>query len=305
MDFDANIILSGETGVGKSMYAKKIHSGSSRKALPFIEINCAAIPENLLESELFGYERGAFTGADSKGKKGQIELAQGGTLFLDEISELSMKLQSKLLKVIQDRRITRIGGTSEIEVGFRLIAASNKDLEQQASKGLFRQDLFFRLNVIPIKIPALRDRKEDIHPLAKQFLDEFNRKYNAHKYFGKDAVDCMERYGWPGNVRELQNTIERLVLTSEYNRISAVDMPFCGERTVPPETVSENRHGEPDILSGDGMHDVLNRIEEEMLRGAYKDSRGNISEMSRRLHLTRQSVIRRMAKYKISEQGDI
>jgi len=315
MDFDATILLTGETGVGKSMYAKTIHAGSGRGAKPFVEINCAAIPEALLESELFGYEKGAFTGADAKGKKGQIEMARGGTLFLDEISELGMKLQSKLLKVIQDKKITRVGGTSEIEVDFRLIVASNKDLEELAHQGLFRSDLFFRLNVIPINVPALRDRKEDIYPLAQQFLSTFNQKYNAQKYFGADVVGALEQYEWPGNVRELQNAVERLVLTAEGNRINIYDMPFDVERIARPEA-DWLTSGEPgDYERGDdtsrakaelskaireyGMVPFLEWVEKEVLLEAYEEFDGNISEMARRLHLTRQSVLRRIEKYNI------
>jgi transcriptional regulator with PAS, ATPase and Fis domain len=288
VDIDANVLLSGETGVGKTMFAKLIHAGSIRRNHPFIEINCAAIPKTLLESELFGYERGAFTGASEKGKKGQIQLAAKGTLFLDEISELSLDLQSKLLKAIQDKKIMRIGGTEFTEVDFRLIAASNKNLESLVQEKLFRADLYYRLNVIPIEIPALRNRKEDIHPLAKHFLDRFNEKYHQNKYFNKDAIAFLMRYDWPGNVRELENTVERLVLTVESNEIHTADIPQQMRAGVVPFIRADN-----------GLKDALNRMESMVLTETWQRCNGNVSQIARALKLTRQSVIRRLQKYGI------
>lgn len=182
-DFDANILFLGPSGVGKTMLAKIVHQQSKRKKGSFIDINCAAIPEHLLESELFGYEKGSFTGAGNKGKVGLIELANGGTLLLDEISEMPLSLQAKLLKTIQDKVITRVGGTKEIKVDFRLITASNRDLEEAAGRGTFRKDLYYRLNVIQIQIPSLRERKDDIIPLIDFFTEKNNRKYGLHKSF--------------------------------------------------------------------------------------------------------------------------
>lgn len=288
MDFNANVLLTGETGVGKTMYAKQIHFGGSRKELPFIEINCAAIPETLLESELFGYEKGAFTGASSEGKIGQIELADGGTLFLDEISELSMNLQSKLLKVIQDKKITRIGGTNEVEVDFRLIAATNRDLEELVTKGAFRRDLYYRLNVIPIEIPALRHRSEDIQPLARHFINKFNKKYDENKYFSLDVMDQLSNYKWPGNVRELENTVERMVLTVEGDEIRIENLP--------PQFRLSNI---PKVNEQNGIQDVLDQMEVQILKEALSESDGNISKMARKLKLTRQSLLRRLEKYNL------
>lgn len=287
-DFDANVLLMGETGVGKTMYAERIHSKGKRKELPFIEINCAAIPETLLESELFGYEKGAFTGANEKGKKGQFEMADGGTLFLDEISELSMNLQSKLLKVIQDKKIMRIGGTKFFEVDFRLIVASNRDLEQLVKDGKFRADLYYRLNVIPIYVPPLRDRKSDILPLARHFLNRFNDKYGERKYMSKRFSDYLLRYKWPGNVRELENTIERLVLTVEGDKIDIGDIAE-GETAYYIDMIDENR----------SLQNVMDNIEKEILIKAFAESGGNISRISRKLQISRQSVMRRLEKYGI------
>ena len=192
-DTNASVLITGETGVGKSMVAKLIHENSNRSEGPFVEINCGTIPENLIESELFGYEKGSFTGANSKGKIGKIELAKGGTLFLDEIGEISLNLQIKFLQVIQEKLITRVGGLSKIEVDFRLITATNRDLEDDIHRGLFREDLFYRLNVIPIHIPPLRERREDVLPLILNALERFNSQYGRHIKLSADALQILER----------------------------------------------------------------------------------------------------------------
>lgn len=216
---DATVLITGETGVGKEIIAQEIYKKSHRDKQPYIKVNCAAIPESLIESELFGYEKGAFTGADKKEKLGYFEIAQGGTLLLDEIGELPIKMQSKLLRVLQEKEITRIGGTMPIKLDVRIIAATNQNLKEQIKKGLFREDLYYRLNVIPIEIPPLRNRKADITLLAYKFLNKYNKKYTRHKEFEENALQLLENYSWPGNVRELQNTVERLVIISDSNII--------------------------------------------------------------------------------------
>lgn len=216
---DATVLITGETGVGKEIIAQEIYKKSHRNKQPYIKVNCAAIPESLIESELFGYERGAFTGADKKEKLGYFQIAQGGTLLLDEIGELPIKMQSKLLRVLQEKEITRIGGTSPIKLDVRIIAATNQNLKEQIKKGLFREDLYYRLNVIPIEIPPLRNRRSDITLLAYKFLNTYNKKYNRHKEFEESALQLLESYSWPGNVRELQNLVERLVIISDSNII--------------------------------------------------------------------------------------
>ncbi|MDR3073234.1 MAG: sigma 54-interacting transcriptional regulator, partial [Deltaproteobacteria bacterium] len=211
---DSSIILYGESGVGKDVLANYIHEKSARAKEPFIPINCGAIPHELMESEFFGYERGAFTGANCRGKPGVFELAGNGTLFLDEVAELSLSLQTKLLRVIESKEITRVGGVKKIKINAHLLAATNRDLGAMVDNGLFREDLFYRLNVIPVTVAPLRERKEDIEPLANLFLTEFNTKYSVNKRFSGELVTWLENAPWSGNVRELRNVIERMVITT-------------------------------------------------------------------------------------------
>ncbi|QED49381.1 sigma 54-interacting transcriptional regulator [Cytobacillus dafuensis] len=213
--FNSTVLLEGESGVGKEVFAQKIHTASPRSKQPFVRINCGAIPENLIESELFGYEKGSFTGADKNGKAGLFEIANNGTLFLDEIGELPLNMQVKLLRVLQEREVTRIGGIRPISINVRIITATNKDLQEMVNQGEFREDLYYRLYVIPFRIPSLRERKEDILPLSIYFLEQFNQMYDIKKSFTPEAIEVLETYAWPGNVRELQNIVERLILLTE------------------------------------------------------------------------------------------
>ena len=210
----ATVLILGESGTGKEVISELIVNTSPRKDKPYLQINCGAIPENLIESELFGYEKGAFSGADAKGRKGLFEAANGGTVFLDEIGDLPLHMQVKLLRVLQQRRIVRVGGTETVNLDVRIIAATNKDLKQMVNEGRFREDLYYRLNVVPIEIPPLRDRKEDILPLVNHFLTVANRKYHTNKSIYSDTIDVLESYSWPGNVRELENLMENLVITT-------------------------------------------------------------------------------------------
>ncbi|MDE7004364.1 MAG: sigma 54-interacting transcriptional regulator, partial [Oscillospiraceae bacterium] len=210
---DATVLLTGETGVGKEQFARFIFKNSPRREGRFITVNCGAIPPSLIESELFGYEKGAFTGA-ARDKMGLFELADKGTLFLDEIGDLPLDMQVKLLRVLQERCIKRVGATRDIPVDVRFIAATNRDLEEMVRGKTFREDLFYRLNVVPLTIPPLRERREDIIPLADAFLEELNKKYGFKKQFSTSAFQAMEEYGWPGNVRELKNVVERMVILS-------------------------------------------------------------------------------------------
>ena len=210
----ATVLILGESGTGKEVISELIVNTSPRKDKPYLQINCGAIPENLIESELFGYEKGAFTGADAKGRKGLFEAANGGTVFLDEIGDLPLHMQVKLLRVLQQRRIVRVGGTETVNLDVRIIAATNKDLKQMVNEGRFREDLYYRLTVVPIEIPPLRDRKEDILPLVNHFLTVANRKYHTNKSIYSDTIDVLESYSWPGNVRELENLMENLVITT-------------------------------------------------------------------------------------------
>ncbi|MBO8158362.1 sigma 54-interacting transcriptional regulator [Thermosyntropha sp.] len=224
-EVDTTVLITGESGTGKEVIAEIIQKNSNRHNKPFIKINCAALPESLIESELFGYEAGAFTGARKEGKPGMFELADGGTLLLDEIGDLSLHLQVKLLRAIQQQEIFRVGGTQPIRVDVRIIAITNKDLEKQVVKGEFRKDLYYRLNVVPIYIPPLRARREDIPVLIKHFIDFFNQRYNTQKKISGEALEVLTRYSWPGNIRQLENLVERLVITSRHDLISIEDLP--------------------------------------------------------------------------------
>ena len=220
---DSTVLITGESGTGKSLVAKAIHFLSPRREFPFVTINCAAIPETLLEAELFGYEKGAFTGAHTS-KKGKFELAEGGTIFLDEIGDMPLSLQAKILRVLQEKEIEPLGSEKVIRVNVRIIAATNKDLMSLVSEGEFREDLYYRLSVIPIHIPPLRDRQEDIPLLAQHFLDLYNEKYGKKLRISPDAMEVLMEYHWPGNIRELENTIERMVVMTD-RTIRAMDLP--------------------------------------------------------------------------------
>lgn len=223
--FNTTILLEGETGTGKTYFAKKIHLQSQRKNKKFIEINCGAIPSSLIESELFGYEKGAFTGADRNGKIGLFELANDSTLFLDEISELTLDMQVKLLKVLETGYIMKVGGIEQIPIDARIIVASNKCLKKLVKNGTFREDLYYRINVIPIRIPPIRERKEDIVTIATNFLKNFNQKYNLKKKFSEEVFQYFLEYPWPGNIREIKNIVEQLVVISKEDEIKIDILP--------------------------------------------------------------------------------
>ncbi|WP_176584673.1 sigma-54 interaction domain-containing protein [Priestia megaterium] len=295
-DSDATVVLLGESGVGKTAFARALHYESERKEEPFIEINCGAIPSSLFESEMFGYEAGSFTGASTKGKIGKFELAHNGTLFLDEVGELPLDMQVKLLKVLQEKTVTKIGSERANHVNFRLIVATNQPLEEMIKKGTFREDLFYRLHVIPITIPPLRERKEDVAALLYHVLHKQNEKYKMKKFFHAEALNLLVEHHWPGNVRELENTIERLVLTTDENSISPQDLPFYSENSS-----SEKEEWESlDTLTSQGMtlQQALAEVEKNWLIRAYRQCQTTY-EMANALGISQPTVVRRLRKYNI------
>ncbi len=300
-DTKANILISGESGTGKELVAKAVHYNSSRKDKPFITINCSAIPETLMESELFGYMKGAFTGAVSN-KMGLFEAANGGATFLDEIGELSPSFQVKLLRVIQDRTFRRVGGTEDVEVDVRIICATNKNLEEEVRQGGFREDLFYRLNVIKIQIPPLRERREDIPVLARHFLDKYSRELGKEtKKISEEAMESLLKYSYPGNVRELENIIERAVALESSNIILPESLP-----PVVFEHPSESAfQGELDLPPGGlDLEEVVGGIEKGLLLKALKNARGVKKEAARLLRISFRSLRYRLKKYGVERKVD-
>ncbi len=289
---DTTVLIQGESGVGKEVIARLIHDRSKRKEKPFVKIDCSAIPETLLESELFGYEKGAFTGANKEGKYGIIELAQGGTLFLDEIGDMPINLQVKLLRVLQDREILRIGGKKPISVDIRIIAATNKDLKSMVEAKAFREDLYYRLDVVPVYIPPLRKRRKDIQVLSMHFLEKFNHRYGLNKTIMPEVLKSMIEYDWPGNVRELENMVERLIVTSKYQAITIMDLPGGFKRGVHPG----KKTWPADISSFKG---AMDQYEKELLLHIVREGH-SIQQLADTLQLDITTVRRKLKKHKIS-----
>ncbi|MDO4552315.1 MAG: sigma 54-interacting transcriptional regulator [Bacillota bacterium] len=286
---DSTILITGESGVGKGLIARLLHENGDRAGGPFVSINCGAIPENLLESELFGYESGAFTGSRKGGKKGLCETADGGTVFLDEIAELPLNLQVKILQLIQEKVIHRVGGLEPVSIDVRIVSATNKDLRKLVEQGQFREDLFYRLNVVPIHIPPLRDRPEDIIPLIRSFLHKSNQKLREVKTIDSNAMAMLLQYSWPGNVRELENIIERLVITTKDRVIRPENLPgFLFESARPPGEIAVQQKGD--------LKETLEEAERQILYDAKKKY-GSTRQMARALGISQPSVVRKLAKY--------
>ncbi|PKM75966.1 MAG: hypothetical protein CVU90_15020 [Firmicutes bacterium HGW-Firmicutes-15] len=290
---DSTVLIQGESGVGKELIADVIHVNSNRKKGPLIKINCGAIPENLLESEFFGYEPGAFSGASKNGKIGLFELAAGGILFLDEIGDMPLSLQVKLLRVLQDKEITRVGGIKKLAIDIRILTGTNRNLSEMIINRQFRQDLFYRLNVVPIRVPALRERREDIPVLANYFMEYFNNKYrtsNINKRLDPEVVACFMEHDWPGNVRELENLIERLVVTTAHDRILVDDLPFWLNRS----------HYNADLdLESISLRCAVEDTERKILENAFSRCKSTY-EVARALDVNQSTVVRKAAKYGIN-----
>ncbi|NLN86255.1 MAG: sigma 54-interacting transcriptional regulator [Syntrophomonadaceae bacterium] len=292
---DATVLITGESGTGKELVADLIHSSSARANKPLIKINCGAIPESLLESELFGYEEGAFTGAKKEGKRGHIELAAGGTLFLDEVGEVAYNLQAKLLRFLQEKEITRIGGEKPIKVDVRIIAATNRDLFCMVQNKEFREDLFYRLNVIPLHIPPLRDRTEDIPVLVAHFAQVFNRKYNLDKRISPDVIDILMRYDWPGNVRELTNLIERIIVIADKDSITREDLPVH---------MQDRGEGSASYVMVSGIVPLkvaVESVEKQLLEKVYGQNQ-TTRVMAKQLDVNASTLVRKAAKYNIARR---
>jgi PAS domain S-box-containing protein/TyrR family helix-turn-helix protein len=310
-DFDSTVLILGESGVGKEVLASFIHKNSDRSQGPFVKINCGALPEELLESELFGYESGAFTGAKRSGKIGLFEAAEGGVLFLDEIGEMSTSLQVKVLRVLQEQEFTRVGGVEPVQTDCRIIAATHRNLQERIQQGLFREDLFYRLYVVPIYIPPLRERQEDIPAMIQYFLNRYNQKHGTKKVFSADVIKTLQHYSWPGNVRQLSNLIERLVVTILDSTIQRDHLPVdtmslqsslanpVHQPTLPTENMEYTK--DTDTNPNYNAFNVLERdlIVESLTR--Y----GSIRKAGQALGVSHTTVIKKMRKYGIEKEKKV
>lgn len=290
-DSKANVLITGENGTGKEVLAKGIHFLSSRRDAPFVAVNVPALTETLLESELFGHEKGAFTGAD-KMKKGRFEIAHGGTIFLDEVGDIPQSIQVKLLRVLQEHQFERVGGTEKIDVDVRIIAATNKDLEQKIKDGTFREDLYYRLNVVSIKIPPLRERKEDILPMIENFVEKYCIENKKDKLeISKEAADTLIKYNYPGNVRELENIIERAVVLTRGKVITLNDLPMNVKGFKEEKTLTTLKEGT--------LTEQVEALEKQLIFDALQQSGGNQTKAGKILGLTERNLRYKLKKYNI------
>lgn len=287
---NSTVLITGESGVGKGLIARLLHEEGNRSEGPFVTVNCGAIPENLIESELFGYVPGAFTGSRAEGKRGLFEAAQHGTIFLDEISELPLNLQVNLLRVIQEREITPVGGVDSIPIDVRIVSATNKSLRELVKQGKFREDLFYRLNVVPVNVPPLRDRPEDLLPLIHSNLLKCNEKLNENKSISPDALALLFKYPWPGNIRELQNIIERLTITTNGDLITEDNLPiFLKQEAMTNANTNVN-------LS---LAEAMEKAEKAILERALADY-GSTRAMAKALQVSQPTIVRKLHKYDLT-----
>jgi transcriptional regulator with PAS, ATPase and Fis domain len=291
---NTTVLICGESGTGKELFAHAIHNSSCRSPFPFVRVNCAAIPENLLEAELFGYEKGAYTGANKEGKLGKFELANGGTIFLDEIGEMPLSMQSKLLVVLQEQIIERLGGVQPIKVDVRVIAATNRELSQMVQEGTFREDLFYRLNVFNINIPALRNHKRDIPILVNHFIDKLNSRLNTHiSGISKDGLDYLCQYHWPGNIRELENVLERALILADMEK----------SRQLGRKHFNLSDYDRPELLSdgkpGESLKAMIEEYEKTALLKTLEKTDFDKKRTAAYLNIDLSSLYRKMRKHKI------
>jgi two-component system nitrogen regulation response regulator NtrX len=289
---DGRVLISGESGVGKELVARAVHAQSRRAAAPFVEVNSAAIPEELIESELFGHVKGAFTGATAA-KKGKFEIADGATLFLDEVSDMSANVQAKVLRVLEEQRFEPVGSNTPVNVDVRIIAATNKKLDEEIEKGAFRSDLYFRLNVIPFEVPPLRERLEDVALLVEHFNKRFAKSYaKKPPRFDPKAIEAMQSYTWPGNVRELRNTVERIVIMHTNHRVGVKDLPAFGSAEPPASSYRFPSFKE----ASDAYH-------REFIQRKLDEADGNVSRAAELMGIDRSHLYRRMRALGINVRG--
>jgi len=298
----STVLISGESGTGKELVARAVHRLSPRSERPFVEINCASLPYNLLESELFGHERGAFTDAKVR-KLGLFEEAQGGTIFLDEIGEMDLNLQVKLLRVLEDRRIRRLGGTRNIDIDVRVVAATNRDLVAAIAQRAFRDDLYYRLNVFPIHLKPLRERRDDIPPLLDHFLQRFSREFHKRvRGIDREALELLLRYRWPGNVREVRNVVERICIMHDVEVITLDCLP----REVLGERLNRERTAAPEIPPGGiDLEAIIGEMEKGLLEQALRITGGNVARTSRLLNVPRGTLRYKLQKYTLASEDEI
>ena len=298
---DATVLLEGESGTGKELFARALHALSPRNDGPFVAINCAAIPDTLLETELFGYEKGAFTGAGAR-KPGRFELAHRGTLFLDEIGDLPLPLQAKILRALEEKQFERVGGTQSLNVDVRVVAATNRQLKQRVAERQFREDLYFRLSVFPITIPPLRDRPGDIPVLARYFVDRFCRDLKKRPFtLSPGALEQLQTYRWPGNVRELQNCIERAVILTEGDAIHARHLNLSSRQVAPPPVASPWDQIDLSGTIPDALRRVTEEVERRKIAQALLDCNGNKAHVADALHIGYKMLLQKMKTYGIAE----
>ena len=298
---DATVLLEGESGTGKELFARALHALSPRNDGPFVAINCAAIPDTLLETELFGYEKGAFTGAGAR-KPGRFELAHRGTLFLDEIGDLPLPLQAKILRALEEKQFERVGGTQSLNVDVRVVAATNRQLKQRVAERQFREDLYFRLSVFPIQIPPLRERVDDVLILARHFVEKFSRDLNKKALtLAPGAIDELLAYQWPGNVRELQNCIERAVILTEGDTIHARHLNLSSRQVAPPPVASPWDQIDLSGTIPDALRRVTEEVERRKIAQALQDCNGNKAHVADALHIGYKMLLQKMKTYGIAE----